>query len=96
MKLSKEELKKKIDEVVTDEDVKISLLEDIEDSMTEVESEGETVTKEEYDKVVSERDEIKQKYKDRFLSGEETKEVEEEKEEKGLEEEGETIDIKEI
>lgn len=96
MKLSKEELKKKIDEVVTDEDVKISLLEDIEDSMTEVESEGETVTKEEYDKVVSERDEIKQKYKDRFLSGEETKEVEEEKEEKGLEEEGEIIDIKEI
>lgn len=96
MKLSKEELKKKIDEVVTDEDVKISLLEDIEDSMTEVESEGETVTKEEYDKVVSERDEIKQKYKERFLSGEETKEVEEEKEEKGLEEEGEIIDIKEI
>lgn len=96
MKLSKEELKKKIDEVVTDEDVKISLLEDIEDSMTEVESEGETVTKEEYDKVVSERDEIKQKYKDRFLSGEETKEVEEEKEEKGLEEEDEVIDIKEI
>ena len=96
MKLSKEELKKKIDEVVTDEDVKISLLEDMEDSMTEVESEGETVTKEEYDKVVSERDEIKQKYKDRFLSGEETKEVEEEKEEKGLEEEGEVIDIKEI
>lgn len=95
MKLSKEELKKKIDEVVTDEDVKISLLEDIEDSMTEAESEGETVTKEEYDKVVSERDEIKQKYKDRFLSGEETKEVEEEKEEKGLEE-GEVIDIKEI
>jgi hypothetical protein len=96
MKLSKEELKKKIDEVVADEDIKISLLEDIEDSMTEVESEGETVTKEEYDKVVSERDEIKQKYKDRFLSGEETKEVEEEKEEKGLEEEGEVIDIKEI
>lgn len=96
MKLSKEELKKKIDEVITDEDLKISLLEDIEDSMTEVESEGETVTKEEYDKVVSERDEIKQKYKDRFLSGEETKEVEEEKEEKGLEEEGEIIDIKEI
>ena len=93
MKLSKEELKKKIDEVITDEDLKISLLEDIEDSMTEVESEGETVTKEEYDKVVSERDEIKQKYKDRFLSGEETKEVEEEK---GLEEEGEIIDIKEI
>lgn len=96
MKLSKEELKKKIDEVVADEDIKISLLEDIEDSMTEVESEGETVSKEEYEKVVSERDEIKQKYKDRFLSGEETKEVEEEKEEKGLEEEGEIIDIKEI
>lgn len=95
MKLSKEELKKKIDEVIADEDLKISLLEDIEDSMTEVESEGETVSKEEYDKVVSERDEIKQKYKDRFLSGEETKEVEE-KEEKGLEEEGEVIDIKEI
>lgn len=32
MKLSKEELKKKIDEKISDDDLKIELLEDIEDS----------------------------------------------------------------
>jgi len=95
MKLSKEDLKKKIDEKISDDDLKIELLEDIEDSF-ETESETETVSKEDYEKVVSERDEIKKKYKERFLSNEETKEDEEkEDEETGLEEE-KIVDIKEI
>lgn len=95
MKLSKEDLKKKIDEKISDDDLKIELLEDIEDSF-ETESETETVSKEDYEKVVSERDEIKKKYKERFLSNEETKEDEEkEDEETGLEEK-EVIDVKEI
>lgn len=90
MKLSKEELKNKIDEVVSDEDAKISLLEDVEDSF-EVDSE-EKISKEEYDKVVAERDEIKQKYKERFLSGSEK----EEKEETETLSEEEIVDVKEI
>ena len=95
MKLSKEDLKKKIDEKKSDDDLKIELLEDIEDSF-ETESETETVSKEDYEKVVSERDEIKKKYKERFLSNEETKDDEEkEDEETGLEEK-EVIDVKEI
>ena len=95
-KLSKDELKAKIDEVVTDEDVKIGLLEDIEDSFEikteETEESEEKISKEEYDKVVAERDEIKKKYKERFLSGEEK----EEKEETETLHEEEVVDVKEI
>ena len=91
MKLSKDELKAKIDEKIEDEDLKIELLEDIEDSM-EVED-TEKVSKADYDSVVAERDEIKEKYKARFLSKDEEKP--EEKEDEGLEEK-EEIDVKEI
>ena len=93
MKLSKEDLKKKIDEKISDDDLKIELLEDIEDSFEFDDS--EKISKEEYEKVISERDEIKQKYKDRFLNNEESKEDDEEPEEKGLEEK-DVIDVKEI
>lgn len=93
MKLSKEELKTKIDEKISDDDLKIELLEDIEDSF-ESDSE-EKVSKEEFEKVVSERDEIKRKYKERFLSNEDPKDEKEETEETGLEE-NEVIDVKEI
>ena len=65
-KLSKEELKKKIDEKITDEDLKIELLEDIEDSV-DVSDDTEKVEKTAYDEVVAERDEIKRKYKERFF-----------------------------
>lgn len=96
MKLSKEELKKKIDEKITDEDLKIELLEDIEDSFEVKEDESEKVEKTAYDEVVAERDEIKRKYKERFLNGsEEKEETKEEESEEGLEEE-EVIDVKEI
>lgn len=96
MKLSKEELKKKIDEKISDDDVKIELLEDIEDSFEVKEDESEKVEKTAYDEVVAERDEIKRKYKERFLNGsEEKEETKEEESEEGLEEE-KVIDVKEI
>lgn len=95
MKLSKEELKKKIDEKIEDEDLKIELLEDVEDSVDVMkEDETEKVEKTAYDEVVAERDEIKRKYKERFLNGEEVKEDEKEDDEDLKEEE--IIDVKEI
>lgn len=93
MKLSKEELKKKIDEKISDEDLKIELLEDIEDSI-DVSEDSEKVEKTAYDEVVAERDEIKRKYKERFLAGEENP-VEENEDDEELKEE-EIIDVKEI
>jgi len=93
-KLSKEELKKKIDEKITDEDLKIELLEDIEDSV-DVSDDTEKVEKTAYDEVVAERDEIKRKYKERFLKVDETKEDETKEDEEGLTEE-EIVDVKEI
>lgn len=94
MKISKEELKKKIDEKISDDDVKIELLEDIEDSIDVSEDETEKVEKTAYDEVVAERDEIKRKYKERFLKGEEVKEDAKEDDEELKEEE--VIDVKEI
>ena len=90
MKLSKEELKQKIDEVISDDDLKISLLEDIEDSM-EVSDDTEKVEKTAYDEVVTKYEELKTKYKERFLKGDES-----ETEEKEELEEEEVIDVKEI
>ena len=86
MKLSKEELKAKVNELVTDNDIAIQLLEDIEDSM-EV---GEVDTAK-IDDLQAKLDDLQEKYKQRFLKGDDKKEeVDEELEEK------EVIDIKEI
>ncbi len=87
MKLSKEELKKKIDEKIENDDVKIELLEDIEDSF-EPENNGEL------EEMTRKYEEIKEKYKARFLEGSEVEQKE--KEEKEDEEEKEVIDVKEI
>ena len=64
MKLSKEELKSKVNELVTDNEVAIQLLEDIEDSM-EV---GEVDTAK-IDELQAKLDDLKEKYKQRFLKG---------------------------
>ena len=93
MKLSKEELKKKIDEKIADDDLKIELLEDIEDSV-DVSDDTEKVDKTAYDEVVAERDEIKRKYKERFLKGNDEEKEEKEDDEELKEEE--VIDVKEI
>lgn len=92
MKLSKEELKAKINEVITDEDLKIALLEDIEDSV-DVADDTEKVEKTAYDELEIKYNELKEKYKERFLSSD-TKE--EEKEEPEELKEDDTIDVKEI
>ena len=94
MKLSKEELKKKIDEKISDEDLKIELLEDIEDSI-DISDDSEKVEKTAYDEVVAERDEIKRKYKERFLKGSEEDSEENEDDTEELKAE-EVIDVKEI
>lgn len=92
MKLSKDELKQKVNELVTDNDIAIQLLEDIEDSM-EV---GEVDTAK-IDDLQAKLDDLQEKYKQRFLKGDDKKEAEDKKEEVDEElEEKEVIDIKEI
>lgn len=91
MKLSKEELKKKIDEVIEDDDIKIGLLEDIEDSV-DLSDDTEKVDKTLYDEVVTKYEELKTKYKERFLKGDDK---EDDKEDEELKEE-EVVDVKEI
>lgn len=88
MKLSKEELKKKIDEKVVDEDVKIELLEDVEDSF-ETEDNGAI------EELQAKYDELKEKYKARFLDGESSEDEGEKSEDEELEE-VEEIDVEEI
>ena len=91
MKLSKDELKQKVNELVTDNDIAIQLLEDIEDSM-EV---GEVDTSK-IDELQAKLDDLQEKYKQRFLKGDDKKDVEDKKEEVDELEEKEVIDIKEI
>lgn len=96
-KLTKEEMKQKYNETITEnDDLLISLLEDIEDSMTDVvfseeeKKELETL-REDITKKDAEIEELKRKYKERFLSAtdEEEPKVEELEEKK-------VIDITEI
>ena len=67
MKLSKDELISKINGLEIDDEIKISLLEDITDSM-EVEPE---VDNSELEEVKAKYEELKTKYKERFLKGDE-------------------------
>lgn len=91
MKLSKEDLKTKVNELVTDNDIAIQLLEDIEDSM-EV---GEVDTSK-IDELQAKLDDLQEKYKQRFLKGDDKKDAEDKKEVDEELEEKEVIDIKEI
>lgn len=92
-KMSKEELKKKISESITDnEDLVIELLEDIEDSVDVVDNSENDSLRTELEEAKSKVKEITQKYKERFLSNSDEK-IEEKIEEP---EEKEIIDIKEI
>lgn len=80
MKKSKEELKQTIVDSVADEEVQIALLEDIEDSFVEQEVDNTAI-----EELQAKYDDLKQRYKDRFLKGEE-KETEEKEEKEELEE----------
>lgn len=90
MKLSKEELSTKINDLEIDDEIKIALLEDIADSFDVVEPDNT-----ELEELKTKYEELKTKYKERFLKGEETEEKKEEDETEELEEE-EIIDVKEI
>ena len=96
MKISKEELSAKINELPIDDEVKISLMEDIADSFEITETEDKTG---ELEELKIKYDALKEKYKERFLKGdevlEEEKKEEDETEDEELKEE-EVIDIKEI
>ena len=94
MKLSKEELKKKITEVVADEDTQIALLEDIEDSFVESED-GDKVEKTAYDELEIKYNDLKSKYKERFLKGDDVEDEDAKEDDEELKEE-EVIDVKEI
>lgn len=76
MKLSKDELKQKIDSLAIDDDVKITLLEDVEDSFVETVDNSE-----ELQELNAKYEELKEKYKNRFLKGEEKEDTEEKVEE---------------
>ena len=90
MKLSKDELISKINGLEIDDEVKISLLEDVTDSM-EV---AEEVDNTELEEVKAKYEELKTKYKERFLKGEEKED--DKKDEVDEMEEKEVIDVKEI
>lgn len=94
MKLSKDELKQKIVQTVTDEDVQIALLEDVEDSMdiTSDNTDEINTLKAENEDLKTKYDDIKTKYKNRFL-GTEKKETEEKIDEPKEEEKVEEVDI---
>lgn len=66
MKLSKEELKNKLAETIKDDNLTISLLEDIEDSWQD--SSKETEKDEQIQRLAGELEDLKQKYKERFLT----------------------------
>ena len=96
-KYSAEELSSRIDGLELDDEVKISLMEDITDSLTPEENSELDEIKAELESVKAEYDSLKEKYKARFLKA--TEEVEEDAEEKIEDEEleeKEVIDVKEI
>ena len=66
MKLSKEELKNKLADAIKDNDISIALLEDIEDSWQD--SSNDTEKDEQIQKLTGELEDLKQKYKERFLT----------------------------
>lgn len=89
-KMSKDELKNKYSERITDnDDLLIELLEDIEDSF-----EDAVIDTSKIDELQEKYEDLKAKYKDRFLSGGQKEETEEE--ETKEEEEKKVIDVKEI
>lgn len=94
MKLSKDDLIKKINEKVLDEDVKIELMEDVTDSL-EADTDSSTEDSQRIKELEEKYKNLQEKYKERFLKGsEEPKEIE--KDDDDELEEKEVIDVKEI
>ena len=97
MKLSKQELKQRISDAITDnDDLVISLLEDIEDSMVEnSESVMDETKMKELEELKWKYDDLKTKYKERFLKGNDKEDKEEKVDDEEMKEE-EVVDVKEI
>lgn len=94
-KLTKEELNKRIDALELDDDTKISLMEDISDSIND-DSEINSL-REEISSKDSEIADLKEKYKSRFLESTETaKDIAEEAPAVEADEEEKVIDVTEI
>ena len=96
-KMSKKELLQKISDSVENQDVAISLMEDISDSMTEEEIVDNTILEKaqaDLSNALFQIDELKEKYKERFLSSDVIEKTEEEPIEEP--EEANIIDVKEI
>ena len=91
MKLSKEELLRKVSERVGDEELSIELMEDISDSMEVADTVELETTKKKLEEMTFKYENLQQRFKERFFEGadEPTKKDEEEETEK-------VIDIKEI
>ena len=94
-KYSAEELSSRINDLELDDDVKISLMEDITDSVSPDESEELASVKAELEKAKADYEELKEKNKARFLKAVESDEEEKEVEDEDLEE-NEVIDVKEL
>lgn len=93
-KFSAEELSTRINDLDLEDEVKISLMEDVTDSVSADESEELTNLKAEVEKAHADYEELKEKYKARFLKA--VEEDSKESEESEDLEEKEVIDIKEI
>ena len=94
-KYSAEELSSRINDLELDDDVKISLMEDITDSVSPDESEELAGLKAEIEKSKADYEELKEKYKARFLKAVDSDEVKDEVKDEDLEEK-EVIDVKEL
>lgn len=93
MKLSKEELSAKINDLDIDEEIKVSLMEDIADSIEN----SDTSDNGELEELKIKYESLREKYKERFLKSDvEVEEKEEEKEDDEELKEEEVIDVKEI
>lgn len=92
-KLSKEELIKKISEKVEDSDLQVELMEDISDSF---EVDSDSVSEEEFVELTKKYEDLKEKYKSRFLEVKEDEKETKEDDEKEELEEKEYVDVKDI
>ena len=97
MKLSKKELMQRVSDLIEDDEIKISVLEDMEDSITDegnIDQVIDNSMQKEYEELKWKYEDLKTRYKDRFLKGSE--ETEKEDIDESEETEKEVVDIKEI
>lgn len=92
-KVSREDLSKRVNDLEIDDDLKISLMEDIADSYTD-ESEEISKLQEDITRLTEENSSLRERYKSRFFESESYESPEEKLKEETKEEN--VIDIKEI